>query len=70
MTPRFSTMSRLLPAPELLPFILNSIAGSWCLRIMGDEPSDLRDGGRIVPLTLTAALSLSLHLPQRLSSTI
>jgi hypothetical protein len=30
---------------------------------MGDDPSDSRDGGRIVPLTLTAALSLSLHLP-------
>jgi len=32
-----------------------------------DDPSDSRDGGRIVPLTptCTAALSLSLHLPRR-----
>src|SRR5260370_33943303 len=38
MTPTF-------PRYQLLPFILNAIAGSWCLRIMGDEPSapDLRD---------------------------
>jgi hypothetical protein len=57
--------------PDLLLFIriLDAIAGSCCLRIMGDEPSD----GRIVPrlaLTLTPALSLSLHHRRRSSSSI
>jgi hypothetical protein len=41
-----------LSQPELLPLILDAIARSWC-PIMGNEPSDLRDGGRIVHLTLT-----------------
>jgi hypothetical protein len=44
-----TTLFPWLSQPELLLFILDAIAGSWCL-----WTSRLtRDGGRIVPVTLT-----------------